>query len=40
MSCQLQLSKHSEAVYEALELLGLQPHFGDPMVIPANWKHR
>ncbi len=34
----LRLSNHSQAVYEVLELLKMQSHFGDPVVIPAEWK--
>lgn len=36
--CQLRLSHHSQAVFEVLELLNMQSHFGDPVVIPADWK--
>jgi anti-anti-sigma factor len=32
------LSQHSEAVVEVLELLNLSKHFGDPIVISADWK--
>ena len=35
----LRLTHHSRAVFEVLELLNMQPHFGDPVVIPADWKH-
>jgi anti-anti-sigma factor len=34
----LRLVNHSQAVFEVLDLLNLQAHFGDPMVISANWK--
>lgn len=34
----LSLTRHSQAVVEALELLNLSKHFGDPIVISANWK--
>ncbi len=34
----LKLSRHSEAVIEVFELLKLGMYFGDPIVIPANWK--
>ena len=34
----LRLVNHSRAVFEVLDLLNLQAHFGDPMVISANWK--
>ncbi|MFI3120779.1 MAG: STAS domain-containing protein [Methylococcaceae bacterium] len=34
----LRLLRHSEAVIEVLELLKLGMYFGDPIVIPANWK--
>jgi anti-sigma B factor antagonist len=33
----LRLVNHSRAVYEVLELLDMQGHFGDPVVIPADW---
>ena len=32
------LSHHSEAVVEVLTLLNLTAHFGDPIVISADWK--
>jgi anti-anti-sigma factor len=35
---QLRLVNHSRAVYEILELLNMQGHFGDPVVIPAEWR--
>ena len=35
---QLRLTNHSHAVYEVLELLNMQGHFGDPVVIPAEWR--
>ena len=35
---QLRLINHSRAVYEILELLNMQGHFGDPVVIPAEWR--
>jgi anti-anti-sigma factor len=35
---QLRLINHSRAVYEVLELLNMQGHFGDPVVIPADWR--
>lgn len=34
----LRLINHSRAVYEVLELLNMQGHFGDPVVIPAEWR--
>lgn len=34
----LRLINHSRAVYEVLELLNMQSHFGDPVVIPAEWR--
>lgn len=34
----LSLTQHSEPVVEALELLNLSKHFGDPIVISADWK--
>ncbi|MGZ5050983.1 MAG: STAS domain-containing protein [Methylobacter sp.] len=34
----LKLLGHSEAVVEVFELLKLGAYFGDPIVIPANWK--
>jgi anti-sigma B factor antagonist len=34
----LHLTNHSQAVFEVLELLNMQAHFGDPVVIPADWK--
>ncbi len=36
--CRLRLTNHSQAVFEVLELLNMQSHFGDPVVIPADWK--
>jgi anti-sigma B factor antagonist len=33
----LRLTHHSQAVVEVLELLNMQAHFGDPVVIPAEW---
>lgn len=33
----LRLSNHSQAVFEVLELLDMQAHFGDPVIIPAGW---
>jgi anti-sigma B factor antagonist len=38
MERQLRLTNHSQAVYEILELLNMQEHFGDPVVIPAEWR--
>ncbi|MCQ8179900.1 STAS domain-containing protein [Methylomonas sp. SURF-1] len=35
---ELSLARHSEAVVEVLELLNLSTHFGDPIVISADWK--
>lgn len=35
---QFSLVRHSEAVVEVLELLDLVTHFGDPIVISADWK--
>lgn len=34
----LSLIKHSQPVVEVFELLNLSAHFGDPIVIPADWK--
>lgn len=34
----LSLVQHSQPVVEVLELLNLSKHFGDPIVISANWK--
>ena len=34
----LRLVNHSQAVFEVLELLNMEQHFGDPMVIPAEWR--
>lgn len=34
----LTLCEHSNAVVEVFELLNLGQHFGDPIVISANWK--
>jgi len=36
-STQFTLVRHSEAVVEVLELLDLVTHFGDPIVISADW---
>ena len=36
--CYLRLINHSRAVYEVLELLNMQGYFGDPVVIPAEWR--
>ncbi len=35
----LGLSQHSQAVVDVLELLNLSKHFGDPIVISADWKN-
>lgn len=35
----LSLNRHSQAVVEVVELLNLSKHFGDPIVISADWKH-
>lgn len=35
---ELQLTKHSETVYEVLERFGMQSDFGGPVVIPAGWR--
>ena len=32
------LTQHSQAVVEVFELLDLSKHFGDPIVLSANWK--
>jgi anti-anti-sigma factor len=32
------LIQHSQAVVEVFELLNLSSHFGDPIIISANWK--
>lgn len=32
------LTQHSQAVVEVFELLNLGNHFGDPIVISADWK--
>lgn len=34
----LSLTQHSQAVVDVLELLNLSKHFGDPIVISADWK--
>lgn len=34
----LSLTAHSQVVVEVLELLNLTKHFGDPIVISADWK--
>lgn len=34
----LSLTSHSQIVVEVLELLNLTKHFGDPIVISADWK--
>jgi anti-sigma B factor antagonist len=34
---ELQLTQHSEAVYEVLERFGMQSAFGGPVLIPADW---
>ena len=34
----LSLVQHSQTVVEVLELLNLSKHFGDPIVITADWK--
>lgn len=34
----LRLKGHSQAVIEVFELLKLSMYFGDPVVIPADWK--
>jgi len=34
----LHLVNHSQAVFEVLELLKMQAHFGVPVVIPAEWR--
>jgi len=34
----LSLIHHSQAVVEVLELLNLTAHFGDPVIISADWK--
>jgi anti-anti-sigma factor len=34
----LHLINHSQAVIEVFELLDLSAHFGDPLVIPAEWQ--
>lgn len=33
----LSLIQHSQVVVEVLELLNLSKHFGDPIVLSANW---
>ncbi len=35
----LSLNRHSQAVVEVVELLNLSKHFGDPIVITADWKN-
>lgn len=35
---QFSLTQHSQAVVEVFELLNLGNHFGDPIVISADWK--
>ncbi len=34
----LSLLNHSQSVVEVLELLNLTAHFGDPIIISADWK--
>jgi len=34
----LSLVNHSQAIVEVLELLNLSAHFGDPIMISADWK--
>jgi len=34
----LSLVHHSQSVVEVLELLNLTAHFGDPVIISADWK--
>jgi anti-sigma B factor antagonist len=34
----LRLVQHSRALVEVWELLNMQAHFGDPVVIPAEWR--
>lgn len=34
----LSLTQHSQAIIEVFELLNLSKHFGDPIVLSANWK--
>lgn len=34
----LSLIRHSQAVVEVMELLNLTKHFGDPIILSANWK--
>jgi anti-anti-sigma factor len=34
----LRLIRHSQAIMEVFELLKLSMYFGDPVVIPAEWK--
>ncbi|MGR8930025.1 MAG: STAS domain-containing protein [Gammaproteobacteria bacterium] len=34
----LSLIQHSQEVVDVLELLNLNKHFGDPIVLSANWK--
>jgi len=34
----LSLTEHSQAVVDVFELLNLSAHFGDPIVISADWK--
>jgi len=34
----LSLIRHSQAVVEVLELLNLSKHFGDPIILSADWK--
>jgi len=34
----LSLIQHSQAVVEVFELLNLTAHFGDPVIISADWK--
>jgi anti-anti-sigma factor len=35
---QLRLINHSQAVFEVFELLDVSSVFGDPVVIPAEWR--
>jgi len=37
LNFKLSLIEHSQAVVEVLELLNLGSHFGDPIVISADW---
>lgn len=37
LKCKLSFIEHSQAIVEVFELLNLGSHFGDPIVISADW---